>query len=105
MSARSITYNALIKPWQLNALDPAILFSTVYVSLTYSVFYTFFEAFPLVFPVMHGFGLGETGLAFVAVPIGLMIAIPAQLLHYYFYAEPFLSKTDHRLQNIGFDQR
>jgi len=93
MSAKTITFNALVKPWQLNALDPAILFSTVYVSLAYSIFYTFFEAFPLVFPVMHGFGLGETGLAFIAVPIGLMIAIPAQLLHYYFVAEPFLIKN------------
>jgi MFS transporter, DHA1 family, multidrug resistance protein len=90
MSAKEIAFNALVKPWQLNALDPAILFSTVYVSLCYSIFYTFFEAFPLVFPVMHGFSLGETGLAFVSVPIGLMIAIPAQLLHYFYYAEPFL---------------
>lgn len=92
MSAKEIALNALVKPWEINILDPAILFSSVYVALCYAIFYSFFEAFPLVFPVMHGFNLGETGLAFIAIPVGLAIAIPIQLLHFGYVVEPTLMK-------------
>jgi DHA1 family multidrug resistance protein-like MFS transporter len=92
MSAKKVAFNALIKPWEMNILDPAILFSTVYVALSYAIFYSFFEAFPLVFADMHRFGLGETGAAFIAIPLGLTIALPIQLLYYYYVAEPLLMK-------------
>jgi DHA1 family multidrug resistance protein-like MFS transporter len=63
MSPRAITFNALIKPWEINALDPAVLFSTFYTALTYAIYYSFFESFPLVYRDMYGFTLGEQGLA------------------------------------------
>lgn len=93
MAIKEILFDSLIKPWEMNILDPAILFSTVYVALMYAIFYSFFEAFPLVFPVMHGFDAGSSGLAFLSVPIGLAIAIPIQLFHYAFFLEPFLIKN------------
>ncbi|KAL2850083.1 major facilitator superfamily domain-containing protein [Aspergillus pseudodeflectus] len=34
MNPRQITYNALIKPYEINALDPAVFFSTFYTALT-----------------------------------------------------------------------
>lgn len=93
MSAKQITLNALVKPWEMNALDPAILFSTVYVALNYAIFYSFFEAFPLVFPVMYGFDLGSTGLAFITIPVGLVFAIPVQLFHFRYFVAPYLQKN------------
>ena len=50
MSAREMTFEVLIKPWELNALNPAVLFSTVYTFLLYSIFYSYFESAPLVYP-------------------------------------------------------
>ncbi|KAF2786605.1 MFS general substrate transporter [Melanomma pulvis-pyrius CBS 109.77] len=92
MTRNEILFNAVIKPWEMNALDPAILFSTVYVALCYAIFYCFFESFPLVFQAMHGFSLGAAGLTFLSVPIGLAIAIPLQLAHFTYYLYPFLMK-------------
>lgn len=89
----SILFNALIKPWEMNILDPAILFSTIYVALCYAIFYVFFEAFPLVFVGMHGFSLGSSGLPYLTVPIGLFVAIPIQLVHYAYRVEPELIKN------------
>ncbi|ORX95598.1 major facilitator superfamily domain-containing protein [Clohesyomyces aquaticus] len=55
MTRSDILFNAIIKPREMNILDPAILFSTIYVALLYAIFYPFFEAFPMVFSAMHGF--------------------------------------------------
>jgi DHA1 family multidrug resistance protein-like MFS transporter len=43
MKVSSLLFDALIKPWEINALDPAILFTTVYMGLCYGVYYSFFE--------------------------------------------------------------
>ena len=34
---------AMVKPWEINARDPAVLFSTIYSGLAYGIFYSFFE--------------------------------------------------------------
>ncbi|KFY42560.1 hypothetical protein V494_02360 [Pseudogymnoascus sp. VKM F-4513 (FW-928)] len=93
MSAREMAFDALIKPWEMNILDPAVLFTTLYASLCYAIFYTFFEAFPLVFPVMYDFSSGESGLAFLSITIGVVLTIPVCLLHYAYYVEPGLKKN------------
>ncbi len=43
MTVDHVAYDALIKPWKINALDPAVLFSTVYSALVYGIYYSFFE--------------------------------------------------------------
>ncbi|KAL6821571.1 major facilitator superfamily domain-containing protein [Trichoderma camerunense] len=92
MSPREIVYYALIKPWEINALDPSVLFTTIYISLVYATFYSFFESFPLVYPVIYGFNEGQTGLAFMSVIVGLVISIPAYCIYYYFWVEPKVLK-------------
>ncbi|KAL5083456.1 MFS domain-containing protein [Trichoderma simmonsii] len=92
MSPREIVYYALIKPWEINALDPSVLFTTIYISLVYATFYSFFESFPLVYPVIYGFNEGQTGLAFMSVIVGLAISIPAYCIYYYFWVEPRVLK-------------
>lgn len=73
MDARQITLSALIKPRGINALDPTVLFSTFYTGLTYGIYYSFFECFPLVYNDMYGFNLGELGLSFLSVLCGLVV--------------------------------
>ncbi|RDH35497.1 MFS general substrate transporter [Aspergillus welwitschiae] len=94
MSPRAITFNALIKPWEINALDPAVLFSTFYTALTYAIYYSFFESFPLVYRDMYGFTLGEQGLAFLAVLCGLCVAVGLLCAYFYFFAPKQLGKLD-----------
>lgn len=90
MSGKEIAFDALIKPWEMNILDPAILFTTFYAALCYAIFYSFFEVFPLVFPDIYGFSPGESGLAFLAVPVGVTSTALISLLHYHFWVEPGL---------------
>jgi hypothetical protein len=83
LSAREITSRALIKPWEINALDPAVLFTTVYLALGYAIYYSFFESFPLVYRDIYGFSLGAMGLAFLSMMVGLLITSVG--LGYYMY--------------------
>ncbi|KAL5336907.1 MFS general substrate transporter [Aspergillus crustosus] len=92
MSVKEVVANTLIKPWEMNAKDPAILFTTIYCSLCYAIFYSFFEVFPFVFPEMYGFNSGESGLAYLSVPVGVSSTIPIGLLHYGLWVEPKLKK-------------
>ncbi|KAL2829524.1 major facilitator superfamily domain-containing protein [Aspergillus cavernicola] len=92
MTAKEMAFNTLVKPWEMNALDPAILFTTVYCSLCYAIFYSFFEVFPFVFSDMYHFSLGESGLAFLSVSVGVLITVPLGLLHYNLRVEPRLVK-------------
>lgn len=94
MDPREITFQALIKPWQINALDPAVLFSTFYTGLTYGVYYSFFESFPLVYTETYGFNLGETGLCFLSVLVGLVVAVIVLCAYLYFIAPKRLAKLD-----------
>ena len=90
LTGRHIVVNALVKPWQINIQDPAVLFTTVYTALVYGIFYSFFESFPLVYPEIYGFNLGETGLPFLVVLVALAICIPAYSAYFYYHAEPLM---------------
>lgn len=94
LSASSIAFNALIKPWQINALDPSVLFTTLYTALTYGLYYSFFESFPIVYGGIYGFNLGQIGLAFLSVLIGLLIAVVAYCAFFYYIGDPKMAKMD-----------
>jgi MFS transporter, DHA1 family, multidrug resistance protein len=62
-------------------LGPAVLFTTVYMALTYGIYYSFFVFFPLVFRDLYRFGLGEIGPAFLSILTGLAVAVVLLLLY------------------------
>ena len=88
LSPRQIAYDALVIPWKINILDPAILFTSVYTGLVYAIFYSFFEVFPLVYMEVYGMNLGEMGLAFLSVTIGVALAGICFFCFLYFYVNP-----------------
>ncbi|KAJ9256541.1 hypothetical protein DTO207G8_2544 [Paecilomyces variotii] len=92
MDAWEITMQALVKPWEVNILDPAVLFTTFYTALTYAIFYSFFESFPMVYMDTYGFNLGELGLAFLSVLTGLVVAVVLLCAYLYFIAPKRLAK-------------
>ncbi|OAA68561.1 Major facilitator superfamily domain, general substrate transporter [Niveomyces insectorum RCEF 264] len=83
MHVGRVAFNALAKPWQINALDPAVLFTTVYMALAYGTYYSFFESFPLVFGGIYGFDLGAIGLAFICALTGMLIASVVIVAYHY----------------------
>jgi len=66
----------LLVPSRITLLDPSVLFLNCYTSLSYGIYYSFFEAFSIIYQGMYGFNLGEKmGAAFVAIVVGTMIFI------------------------------
>jgi MFS transporter, DHA1 family, multidrug resistance protein len=102
MSASNILFSALIRPMEIMLKDPSIFFVNVYTGYFYGVFYTFFEVFPLVFPPFYDFNLGQTGLAFLACFIGVIVGLLAYFAYLHFYMVPDnirngLREQEHRL--------
>ena len=102
LTASGILVDALIKPIEITINDPAIFFVNIYTALFYGIYYTFFEVFPLVFPPMYGFNLGEIGLAFLACQVGatLGVLIYFSYLHWYMIPDNIkngLRQQEHRL--------
>jgi DHA1 family multidrug resistance protein-like MFS transporter len=96
LSVREIVVGNLWRPVQINALDPAVLFTSLYTALMYSIFYSFFEVFPLVYATgnpgtaTHGYGMnaGQVGLIFLSISVAVAIAIVAYCSYLYFVFEP-----------------
>jgi DHA1 family multidrug resistance protein-like MFS transporter len=81
LKASSLLFDALIKPWEINALDPAILFTTVYLGLAYGIYYSFFESLPLVYPVMYGFTSQSTALIFLCVAPAAVLGFTIHVIY------------------------
>ena len=60
-SFRQIAIEQLLKPIEISVKDPAVLFTHVYTSCIYGIYYSFFECFPLVYIGIYNFNLGELG--------------------------------------------
>jgi MFS transporter, DHA1 family, multidrug resistance protein len=102
LTASAILVDALIKPIEITLKDPAIFFVNTYTSLFYAIYYTFFEVFPLVFPPMYGFNLGEIGLAFLSCQVGATIGLVIYFSYLRWYMIPDnlkhgLREQEHRL--------
>lgn len=99
LHVKALLFDALVKPWEINALDPAILFTTVYMGLCYGVYYSFFEvspflplsthphtntkpqSLPLVYPVYYAFTAESTGLIFLVILPACVLAFTVHVLY------------------------
>lgn len=103
----SKTLNAIIveslwRPIVICMRDPAVLFTNLYTSFIYGIYYSYFEAFPLVYIGIYGFNLGEMGTTFICIVVGAVIGIVIYVSYVWFYLEPDilahgLRAQEHRL--------
>ncbi|KAH9215286.1 major facilitator superfamily domain-containing protein [Leptodontidium sp. 2 PMI_412] len=61
--------NSIIKLIEIIVKDLAIFFVNIYTPLVYGIYYSFFEAFPIVYMTYYGFNISEPGIAFTCVII------------------------------------
>lgn len=66
---------ALVRPFILMFLEPVILFMSFYLSFIYALLYALFFAFPVAFEELRGWSAGMTGVAFVSIIIGMLLAM------------------------------
>ncbi|KAJ5151993.1 hypothetical protein N7492_010288 [Penicillium capsulatum] len=97
LSCQKVVRESLLIPSKITFLDPAMMFLNCYTSLVYGIYYSFFEAFPIVYQDIYGFNLGEMGMAFLAIVVGTIISF----IVYNFYTHTvFVPKS----RNGGFQK-
>ena len=97
-SFNHVATQALIKPIEIMFKDPAVLFTNIYTSTIYGIYYSFFEAFPLVYVGIYGFNLGELGIVFTCIIVGAVIGIAIYCSYVWWYLEPDIKKNGLRAQ-------
>lgn len=96
LKPRAVLFDALVRPMQLMLLDPAIGFTAAYAALCYAIYYSFFEAFPIVYMQRYHFSLGEMGLTFLSITAATLAALAAYYAYLYTVVEP-----DFRAHGLG----
>ena len=98
MRAQAIIVDAIIKPMEITIKDPAILFVNLYTAIIYGIYYSFFEVFPLVYPVYYGFSLGMIGVVFLCILIACLIGVATYCAYLHFHLIPDMIKNGMRVQ-------
>ncbi|KUI73739.1 hypothetical protein VM1G_09306 [Cytospora mali] len=62
------------RPMRLLFKEPIVLLLSIYMSFVYGILYLFLTAYPLVFQGVHHFSSGKSGLCFLGMVIGELIA-------------------------------
>ncbi|KAL2072390.1 hypothetical protein VTL71DRAFT_11733 [Oculimacula yallundae] len=65
----------LSRPFILSFTEPILWFWNAYIAIIYGILYLCFVAYPLIYRGLRGWSLGFTGLAFVGIGVGTMLAI------------------------------
>lgn len=103
LKSSKVLVDALIKPLEITIKDPAIAFVNIYTALVYGIYYSFFEVFPLVYPVYYGFSPGIIGVVFTCILVACVLGVATYSSYLYFYLVPDIMKNglraqEHRLQ-------
>jgi len=87
ISTKQFVMENFLRPFLL-ASEPAVLFCNLYLGLVYSVFYLWFEAFPLVFNDIYHMNLGVGSLPFAAFIVTGAITYAVYCLYLRYHLEP-----------------
>ena len=66
--------SGLIRPWKMLATEPILIALSTLMAFTYGVLFLDFSAYPLVFTQERGWSISISGLAFLGVGLGMVIA-------------------------------
>lgn len=65
----------LMRPLHMIVREAIVLFSCLYLSLAYAIFYLFFEAYPIIFQGVYKMNAGTAGLTFLPVIVGAVFSL------------------------------
>lgn len=75
-------YKYFSLPFLIFVLDPSVLYADLYMSFCYSIYFSFFEAFPIVFQTSYGFSMQSLGVVFMVIPVGVALGHLTFVMHY-----------------------
>jgi len=93
--ARTIVHS-MYRPFLILFLDPMCFSLCLFSAILLGVLYLFFGAFQLVFSVVYGFNLWQTGLCFLGILIGMLTATCTDPIWHYLYIHQ-LNKHEKRV--------
>jgi MFS family permease len=80
---------SLVRPWKFLLFEPIVLILSLYVAIIYGILYLNFAAYPIVFTQGRGWSVGITGLSFIGIMVGAIIAVLTTI----FFSNPRYIKT------------
>ncbi|KAG8630705.1 hypothetical protein KVT40_002324 [Elsinoe batatas] len=76
----------LVRPLHMLLTEPIVAFFSLYTAFNFATIFAFFAAFPYVFRTVYGFDTIASGLVFVSVGVGGVLAVPTIIVcDKYFY--------------------
>jgi MFS family permease len=66
---------SLSRPWILLFREPIVFLLSLYMAIVYGTLYMMFAAFPIVYQESRGWNQGVSGLAFLGIMVGMLIAV------------------------------
>lgn len=75
ISGRKIFRKSLIRPWKLLFSEPIVFLLSLYLAIVYGTLYLLFSAFPVVYSEQRGWSAGLTGLSFLGLMVGFLLAL------------------------------
>lgn len=66
----------LTRPIRMFITELIVMATCLYLALLYAIFYMSFQAFPLIFQNVYGLSPGVTGLCFLPIGAGALLAVP-----------------------------
>ena len=88
MDPKKVLIDAIIKPIEITVKDPAIAFVNLYTAIIYGIYYSFFEVFPLVYPVYYNMSAGIVGVVFLCILISCFIGVAMYCAYLKWYLIP-----------------
>ena len=73
---REFFIRAVVRPTKMLTTSPIVFLLTLNVSIMFSYLYLLFTTFTFVFEEYYHFNSGESGLAYLGVGLGMLIALP-----------------------------
>jgi len=71
-----VLFITLLRPMKMLVTEPIVIFLSMYVAFNFAVVFTFFGSIPYVFYSVYGFDREDTGLVFLGLGFGCLLAIP-----------------------------
>ncbi|KAH8432683.1 MFS transporter [Aspergillus melleus] len=73
--------SVLSRPFVMITREPIVFCCSLYLALIYSILYLYFQAYPIVFQQLYGLSAGITGLGFLPILPGSILAFSAFVLY------------------------
>ena len=83
----NVIWDSLIKPVEISLKDPAIAFTSIYTSFIYGIYYSFFEAFPIVYQGKYQMSPTSFGLIFLSIVAGSIIGAILYVVYIYWHGK------------------